>query len=69
MQTTDIISKFFIREYYTTLRNDYKSMLRFYASDCFMSIAINGKVCGSVYCILFVAGVEVQWKGQGDFSS
>lgn len=68
MQTTDIISKFFIREYYTKLHQDYKSMYVFYAPDCFMSIAMNKQVRGSYLGVLLVAGVEVQWKGQGDLS-
>lgn len=69
MQTTDIVSKFFIREYYTTLHNDYKSIYQFYAPDCFMSIAMTNKVGESYFRVLFLAGVEVQWKGQGDFPS
>lgn len=50
MQTTDIISKFFISEYYTALHSNYKSMLKFYATDCVMSITVDNKVFAT--CVL-----------------
>lgn len=69
MQTTDIVSKFFIREYYTKLHQDYKDIYSLYAPDCFISIAMNKQVRGNCFGVLFVACVEVQWTGQGGFSS
>ena len=68
MQTTDIVSKFFIREYYTKLHQDYKNIYVFYAPDCFLSIAMNKQVRGNYAGVLFVACVEVQRTGQGGFS-
>ena len=50
MQTTDIISNFFITGYYTALHSNYKSMLKFYATDCVMSITVDNKVF--VTCVL-----------------
>lgn len=44
MQTTDIVSKFFISEYYTALRDDCKNMCRFYDSDCIVSITMDHNV-------------------------
>lgn len=53
MQTTDIVSKFFITEYYTALHNDCKNMSRFYDSDCIVSITMDHNVCTVEWCMSF----------------
>lgn len=50
MQTNDIVSKFFIGQYYQTLCQNYKDMSKFYASDCSLSFSIDKDVCFVLLC-------------------
>ena len=47
MQATEIVSKYFISEYYTTLHQDSGRMSRFYDKDSKMSFTVDQQV-GSI---------------------
>ena len=44
MQATEIVSKYFISEYYTTLHQDCSRMNRFYDKDSKMSFTVDQQV-------------------------
>ena len=47
MQTTDIVSKYFSSEYYTSLHKNTNEMTHFYDKDSVISFTIDQQVCGS----------------------
>lgn len=52
MQTNDIVSKYFIGQYYQTLCQDFKNMHKFYASDCTLSISVDKNVLLQLFLLI-----------------